>query len=200
MFRNISSKILSNRCQKKLRQRDRGVTTPIVSHLQSIFNKSLVQFKYSISFRQYHVDHDFDPLYPGTAVKRMLAIRERVKSLTEQQLNGDWPSVRRHLLWAGGLKDFKGKSNGVGNTERAFSDFNHCDLVAVKEDFVGADSVATSRGMHIATTSSDMSAASERELGPGGSWTTCMVGCNELCPSDSAHVAFKARIAFKLVW
>jgi hypothetical protein len=155
----------------------------------------------SIIFRQYHIDHDFDPAYPGTAVNRMLAIRERVKSLTEQQLNGNWATVRHHLLWAGGLKDSKGKSNGVGNTERAFNDFNHCDLVAVKEDFVCADSVANKRGLHIATTtSSDIYAASERDLGPGGSWTTCMVGCSELNPSDSAHTAFKARIAFKLVW
>ena len=37
----------------------------------------------------------------GTAVTRMLNIRERVKSLTPEQLNGDWSDVRRNILWAG---------------------------------------------------------------------------------------------------
>ena len=38
------------------------------------------------------------------------------------------------------------------------------------------------------------------ELGPGGSWSTCMMGCNESPPRDVAHAQFKSRIAFKLVW
>ena len=48
---------------------------------------------------------DVDPIYPGTAVQRMHAIRERVKGLTSQQLSDDWEVVRRNVLWAGGLKD-----------------------------------------------------------------------------------------------
>lgn len=42
--------------------------------------------------------------------------------------------------------------------------------------------------------------ASLPELGPGGSWSTCALGCNKDPPSDVAHVQFRARIAFKLVW
>ena len=42
--------------------------------------------------------------------------------------------------------------------------------------------------------------ASDPDLGPGGSWTTCAVGCNQSPPSDVAHVQFRSRIAFKLVW
>ena len=42
--------------------------------------------------------------------------------------------------------------------------------------------------------------ASLPELGPGGSWSTCAMGCNEDPPSDVAHVQFRSRIAFKLVW
>ena len=47
----------------------------------------------------------FDPIYPGTAVARMNAARERARSLTDTQLNGDWVAVRRALLWAAGLRD-----------------------------------------------------------------------------------------------
>jgi hypothetical protein len=43
--------------------------------------------------------------------------------------------------------------------------------------------------------------ASLPELGPGGSWSTCALGCaTEPEPTDVAHVQFRARIAFKLVW
>jgi hypothetical protein len=42
--------------------------------------------------------------------------------------------------------------------------------------------------------------ASLPELGPGGSWSTCAMGCNKDPPSDVAHVQFRSRIAFKLVW
>ena len=42
--------------------------------------------------------------------------------------------------------------------------------------------------------------ASITELGPGGSWSTCMIGCNKNPPQDVAHIQFHSRIAFKLVW
>jgi hypothetical protein len=42
--------------------------------------------------------------------------------------------------------------------------------------------------------------ASMPELGPGGSWSTCMMGCNTDPPQDVAHLQFRSRIAFKLVW
>lgn len=42
--------------------------------------------------------------------------------------------------------------------------------------------------------------ASLPELGPGGSWSTCMMGCNSDPPRDVAHLQFQSRIAFKLVW
>jgi len=42
--------------------------------------------------------------------------------------------------------------------------------------------------------------ASIPELGPGGSWSTCAIGCNVEPPRDVAHIQFKSRIAFKLVW
>ena len=42
--------------------------------------------------------------------------------------------------------------------------------------------------------------ASIEELGPGGSWSTCAIGCQEEPPRDVAHFQFRSRIAFKLVW
>ena len=42
--------------------------------------------------------------------------------------------------------------------------------------------------------------ASLPELGEGGSWSTCMMGCHTNPPRDVAHLQFRARIAFKLVW
>jgi hypothetical protein len=42
--------------------------------------------------------------------------------------------------------------------------------------------------------------ASLPELGPGGSWSTCALGCAKDPPQDVAHVQFRSRIAFKLVW
>ena len=42
--------------------------------------------------------------------------------------------------------------------------------------------------------------ASIPDLGPGGSWSTCALGCSKEPPQDVAHVQFRARIAFKLVW
>jgi hypothetical protein len=42
--------------------------------------------------------------------------------------------------------------------------------------------------------------ASLPELGEGGSWSTCMIGCNQDPPKDVAHLQFQSRIAFKLVW
>ena len=42
--------------------------------------------------------------------------------------------------------------------------------------------------------------ASLPELGPGGSWSTCAMGCNKVPPRDVAHIQFRSRIAFKLVW
>ena len=36
--------------------------------------------------------------------------------------------------------------------------------------------------------------ASLPELGNGGSWSTCAIGCNQDPPRDVAHVQFRARI------
>jgi hypothetical protein len=74
-----------------------------------------------------------DDQYPGTAVVRMLNIRERVRqlSLDGTKLNGDWENVRRNILWAGGLKDLTDAVPGAGYTGHSFNDFNHCDLTAM---------------------------------------------------------------------
>ena len=74
---------------------------------------------------------EIDQEYPGTAVGRMLAARERVSQLTAEQLSADWEEVRRSVLWAGGLKDITDAPPGQGYTGHAFNDWNHCDLTAM---------------------------------------------------------------------
>lgn len=94
-----------------------------------------------------------DEMYPGTSVERMLASRERVKSLHDE-LNADWESVRGKLLWAAGLRDLKSARpgtqssvdvgvkisphsqndcclSGMGYTGHAFNDCNHCDATTM---------------------------------------------------------------------
>ena len=36
--------------------------------------------------------------------------------------------------------------------------------------------------------------ASLPELGSGGSWSTCAIGCNQNPPRDVAHIQFRSRI------
>lgn len=142
-----------------------------------------------------------DAEYPGTAVERLQNIQARVKSLTPADLSTEWEEVRRKLLWAGGLKDIQDAAPGQGYTGHAFNDYNHCDLtpmlgeVANNENSGNIPQIATGNllgpGIQI---------ASEAALGPGGSWSTCTNGCHLSPPRDVAHVQFRARIAFKLVW
>lgn len=146
-----------------------------------------------------------DPEFPGTAVARLLAIQERVASLTASDLSSAWPEVRRRLLWAGGLRDLDESSGvrpGEGYTGHAFNDYNHCDLCAMigdVQDESNTDGAVSqiSRANQLGT---GIRAASLPELGPGGSWSTCTNGAGQEPPADVAHVQFRARVAFKLVW
>ena len=142
-----------------------------------------------------------DSEYPGTSVQRMLAIRERVKSLSSDDLSKEWEEVRRSILWAGGLKDLQDVKPGLGYTGHSFNDYNHCDLTAMLGAVAHNENKGQVEGMHFENTlGPGIIAASLPELGPGGSWSTCMQGCNRKPPQDVAHLQFKSRIAFKLVW
>jgi hypothetical protein len=59
----------------------------------------------STSTEEFENNISVDQEYPGTAVKRLRSVHERVATLSEEDLSGDWEDVRRKLLWAGGLKD-----------------------------------------------------------------------------------------------
>ena len=75
-----------------------------------------------------------DPDYPGTAVERMLAVRDRVKELAKTDaLNQRWEDVRKKILWCGGLRDLPNAVPGQGYTGHSFNDFNHVDLTAMKD-------------------------------------------------------------------
>jgi len=143
-----------------------------------------------------------DEEYPGTAVSRMLAIRDRVAELSRNEsLDGPWDDVRRKILWAGGLRDLPNEQPGKGYTGHSFNDYNHVDLTAMNDEDTGNRNDGSVKkiaiGNHLGP---GIKIASIQDLGPGGSWSTCQVGCNSEPPRDVAHIQFRARIAFKLVW
>lgn len=83
----------------------------------------------------------------------------------------------------------------------SFNDYNHCDLTAMLEDFAESTNDGQVQGIHQRNFLGDgIKIASLPELGKGGSWSTCMIGCASDPPRDVAHLQFRARVAFKLVW
>lgn len=142
-----------------------------------------------------------DPEYPGTAVTRLQNVQKRVKSLTTEQLSQDWETVRRLILWAGGLRDLPNARPGKGYTGHSFNDFNHCDLTTMRGEEADNNNEGRVEGIAYNNRLGEgIRIASIEELGPGGSWSTCMIGCNKEPPQDVAHIQFRSRIAFKLVW
>jgi len=142
-----------------------------------------------------------DPEYPGTAVERMLAVRARVASLKQEDLNDSWDQVRRKILWAGGLKDLPTARPGQGYTGHSFNDYNHVDLTCMRDNVSDNENDGSVKMIAVGNQlGPGIRTASLPELGSGGSWSTCAIGCNQEPPRDVAHVQFRARIAFKLVW
>jgi hypothetical protein len=142
-----------------------------------------------------------DEQYPGTAVERMLASRERARSIAAAELNKDWPDVRVAVLSACGLRDLRNVPPGQGNTSHCFADFNHCDCTTM----LGEVSMNQNHGQVQGIARGNLlgpgiKTASDPELGTGGSWCTCIMGAGKEPPSDVAHLQFASRIAFKLVW
>lgn len=144
----------------------------------------------------------YDAEYPGTAVQRMKAVRERVSRLAiDGSLDGPWEEVRRKLLWAGGLRDLPDARPGQGYTGHSFNDFNHVDLTTMNDDSSDNLHDGAVKGIAVGNRlGPGIHLASLPDLGPGGSWSTCATGCNSNPPKDVAHIQFRSRIAFKLVW
>jgi hypothetical protein len=137
--------------------------------------------------------------YSGTAVERMNNIHKNIISLTDKELSVDWDIVRVNLLKAGGMRDLK---YGIGNDSHCFTDFNHCDLTPIKKTQLYEENNGRVNNIEFSNSlGKSIEAASIPDTGPGGSWCTCMINCNtQPKPLDVAHVQFKSRIAFKLVW
>ena len=124
----------------------------------------------------------------------------------QDQLDTDWPAVRRALLWAGGITDpddddddpppspwrrpraaraygDAGFRAGEAGGE-AFDDGDHCDVVAIaptEPAWPPEDPAAAA-------------AAAAAEASAGGRSAVVSVG------SDEAHGRLRCRIAFRLVW
>ena len=146
-------------------------------------------------------DADVLGAHPGTALTRMETCRARAASLTEAQLSGDWEDVRGLLLWAAGLRDLRDVPPGQGNTGHCFNDFNHVDATTMTLDVSDNENRGAVRGIAFGNQlGPGIRVASDPEPGPGGSWCTCCQGGAAEPPADVAHVQFRSRIAFKLVW
>ncbi|KAL7515599.1 hypothetical protein ACHAXN_013363 [Cyclotella atomus] len=145
----------------------------------------------------------FDAQYPGTALQRLASVHQRISQLVADNSlqNKPWTQVRRSLLWAGGLKDLPNAIPGQGYTGHSFNDFNHVDLTTMNDD--NSDNLHDGSVQGIAVGNKlgpGIKIASIPDLGPGGSWSTCALGCHTNPPKDVAHVQFRSKIAFKLVW
>ena len=142
--------------------------------------------------------------YPGTAVERMMAVRARVQELASdgaRPLDQTWEEVRRKILWAGGLRDLATAIPGQGYTGHSFNDYNHVDLTTMLDQVSDSENDGAVRGIAVGNKlGNGIRVASLPELGPGGSWSTCALGCNKDPPQDVAHIQFRSRIAFKMVW
>lgn len=142
-----------------------------------------------------------DSEYPGTAVQRLRSVHARVATLSEEDLSGDWEDARRKILWAGGLKDLPDSIPGQGYTGHSFNDYNHVDLTTMNDRVSDNENDGAVKEIAIGNNlGNGIRIASIQELGPGGSWSTCANGCHLDPPQDVAHVQFRSRIAFKLVW
>lgn len=145
----------------------------------------------------------YDSEYPGTALQRLANVHKRVAELVSNNSlqNKPWEEVRRSLLWAGGLKDLPHAMPGRGYTGHSFNDFNHVDLTTMNDDNAENLHDGSVEGIAVGNRlGPGIKIASIPELGPGGSWSTCAMGCHTDPPRDVAHVQFRSRIAFKLVW
>eukprot|EP00808_Paulinella_micropora_P025778 g767.t1 len=156
----------------------------------------------STESKQDGADVLLDEEYPGTAVARLKAVHLRVAQLVQHgPIKGDWEDVRRKLLWAGGLKDLPNARPGMGYTGHSFNDWNHCDLTTMSGAVAGNLNQGQVQGIQYQNQlGPGIQIASLPELGPGGSWSTCLMGCQSDPPRDVAHLQFRSRIAFKLVW
>ncbi|KAL3793126.1 hypothetical protein HJC23_005628 [Cyclotella cryptica] len=145
----------------------------------------------------------YDAQFPGTALQRLASVHSRVAQLVSENAlqNKPWEEVRRSLLWAGGLRDLPNAIPGQGYTGHSFNDFNHVDLTTMNDDSSDNLHDGSIQGIAVGNRlGPGIKIASLPELGPGGSWSTCAMGCNTDPPRDVAHVQFRSRIAFKLVW
>ena len=112
-----------------------------------------------------------DLIYPGTAVERMMSARDRVRQLEEGKklVGSSWEDIRRHILWAGGLKDLPNAIPGQGYTGHSFNDFNHVDLTCMLDQVSDNENDGSVRGIMIGNRlGNGIRVASIEELGPGG--------------------------------
>ena len=88
-----------------------------------------------------------------------------------------------------------------GYTGHAFNDYNHVDLTTMNDDNAFNENDGSVKQIAVGNRlGPGIQVATIAELGPGGSWSTCANNCHLDPPQDVAHIQFRSRIAFKLVW
>jgi len=146
-------------------------------------------------------------LYPGTSEERRNIIINNIKNMDNSEFENIkyWEELRKKLVKAGGLKDDN------YDTMHIFSDFNHCDLTPIKKSYYCNENNGQVEGIHYSNSlcsvikNNSLSLESKNKKGKkiinnDGSWGTCMIGCDKNPPQDVAHLQFKCKIAFKLIW
>ena len=115
--------------------------------------------------------------------------------------------MRRVVLNVGGLADVSDHQRvGTGYTGHSFNDYNHCDLTPMLLGSADNKNDGSVEGIAIGNALGEGIRRASIPLGSiddelSGSWSTCMQGCSaQPDPRDVAHIQFKSRIAFKLVW
>ena len=105
------------------------------------------------------------------ALTRMENAVARARSLTEEQLSGDWEDVRGLLLWAAGLRDIRDAAPGEGYTGHCFNDFNHVDATTMTLDVSDNENRGAVQGIAFGNRlGPGIRVASDPDLGPGGTW------------------------------
>ena len=80
---------------------------------------------------------------------------------------------------------------GQGYTGYSSNDFNHCDLTTKLGSVAHNNNEGKVAGIvYNNQLGPIIKIACIPELGPGGCWSTCIIGCNEELPQDVAHIQF----------
>ena len=140
-----------------------------------------------------------DREYAGTAVERTTNGRARGEPERERSLQG--LGIRGATDRFYGRRAFgpERRRPGKGKHRHCFNDFNHVDATTMSMDDADNENEGRVAGMHRTNALGEgIRGASDRALGQFV--VRDILGSNLEPPRDVAHVQFRSKIAWKLVW